>query len=293
LGGSAHNGGPRDQQGEVIRFPRSKWVPEDGIEPLNGDAEDQHSPEGGAVAELDPGQSGADQRSSWPAIEASDFWASGDAQEFVGVAPMARASTPPADRHDGISEAVVGDGPADRPVSHADQAWGGGEPGKRHSRAPLLTALVVVTLMPRGAWRCGGCLVPSHAVPNRPLPRSRRTTQLRQRITSPPNAPRRQSPVGHTLEERTRSAGGRRAVSESRPREFPPHRPLQPRWRTDPASRRIHSLRIKAPKRLFTQAARRPVAQTAAGALARALLPPAPRSSLHSRHSASTAPWDR
>ena len=121
LGGSAHNGGPRDQQGEVIRFPRAKWVPEDGVEPLNGDAEDQHSPGSGAVAERGPGQSGADQHSSWPAIEASDFWASGDAQEFVGVAPMARASTPPADRHDGIPEAVAGDGGADRATSHADQ----------------------------------------------------------------------------------------------------------------------------------------------------------------------------
>jgi len=159
LGGSAHNGGPRDQQGELIRFPRSKWVPEDGIEPLNGDAEDQHSPGSGAVAERGPGQSGADQHSSWPAIEASDFWASGDAQEFVGVAPMARASTPPADRNDGIPEAVVGDGAADRPVSHADQAWGGGELGKRPLSAPLLTALVVITLVAAGSvavWRLLG-----------------------------------------------------------------------------------------------------------------------------------------
>ena len=72
---------------------------------------------------------------------------------------MARASTPPADRNDGIPEAVVGDGAADRPVSHADQAWSGGELGKRPLSAPLLTALVVVTLMAAGSvavWRLLG-----------------------------------------------------------------------------------------------------------------------------------------
>ncbi len=36
MAGSAHNGGPREEQGRLIRFPCGQWVPEDGIEPLNG-----------------------------------------------------------------------------------------------------------------------------------------------------------------------------------------------------------------------------------------------------------------
>jgi hypothetical protein len=73
---------------------------------------------------LDPGQNGADQRSSWPAIEASDFWASRDTQEFVGVAPVAHGSPSPiGGRYRSVYLTLP---PVELPVSPGLIAWFGG-----------------------------------------------------------------------------------------------------------------------------------------------------------------------
>ena len=75
MAGSAHNGGPRDEHGKLIRFPRGQWVPEDGIEPLNGETRTADT------RSLTNGADGEDRN----AFEADDFWDSGETQEFVGV----------------------------------------------------------------------------------------------------------------------------------------------------------------------------------------------------------------
>lgn len=78
--GSEKSGGTRDERGTLIRFPRSDWIPADGIEPFS-QADDGSAGEGGSP--------------SSPTIEADDFWASGDTQEFVGVASAPGAPAPP------------------------------------------------------------------------------------------------------------------------------------------------------------------------------------------------------
>lgn len=98
MGGSEHNGGTRDERGTLIPFPRSGWIPADGIEPLNTE-----NPPRSSTSEAGSGayQDGADQRAGSATIEADDFWASGDTQEFVGVASAADGS--PAPRVSGAS----------------------------------------------------------------------------------------------------------------------------------------------------------------------------------------------
>ena len=75
MAGSGDNAGPRDEQGQLIHFPRSSWVPEDGVEPLGA----APAPPGDATtATLEaPGR-------EVEAFEADDFWDSGDTQQFVG-----------------------------------------------------------------------------------------------------------------------------------------------------------------------------------------------------------------
>ena len=90
MGGSEHNGGTRDERGTLIPFPRSGWIPADGIEPFNtGDLQPGSTSEAGSGA-----QAGAEQTGGSATIEADDFWASGDTQEFVGVASPADGSGP-------------------------------------------------------------------------------------------------------------------------------------------------------------------------------------------------------
>ncbi len=139
MAGSPHDGNSRSEQGTLIRFPRSKWVPDDGIEPLNGDVDAQHSSESSAIPELDAVQNGADERSSWPAFEASDFWASGDTQEFVGAAS--------------VGEDAEQDGPVAREAGHR----------QRLLHARLVTALWRRRCWLAGAWRRGVSLVPMPA----------------------------------------------------------------------------------------------------------------------------------
>jgi hypothetical protein len=92
LGGSEHKGGTRDERGTLIPFPRSGWIPADGIEPLNTE-----DPQPSSTTEPGIGvhQNGAEQRTGSATIEADDFWASGDTQEFVGAASAANGSEPP------------------------------------------------------------------------------------------------------------------------------------------------------------------------------------------------------
>jgi len=89
LGGSEHNGSTRDERGTLIPFPRSGWIPADGIEPLNTEA-----PQPSSTSEAGSGaqEPGAEPRARSATIEADDFWASGDTQEFVGVASAANGS---------------------------------------------------------------------------------------------------------------------------------------------------------------------------------------------------------
>lgn len=91
---SAHTGS-RDEQGKLIRFPRSRWIPDDGIEPLDGSSQAMQTLEPSAAEPEDGSVEGASRR-DWPAFEAGDFWDSGDTQEFVGA--TSAAQPPPAGR---------------------------------------------------------------------------------------------------------------------------------------------------------------------------------------------------
>ncbi len=62
---------PPHEQGKLIRLP-SRWVPPDGVQPLNGPGEEEREPSSG--------------ERGLPVFEAGDFWESGDTQQFVGVA---------------------------------------------------------------------------------------------------------------------------------------------------------------------------------------------------------------
>ena len=98
MGGSEHNGGTRDERGTLIPFPRSGWIPADGIEPLNTeDLQPNSTSDAGNGTHRD----GAERRTGSATIEADDFWASGETQEFVGVASAADGS--PAPRVSGAS----------------------------------------------------------------------------------------------------------------------------------------------------------------------------------------------
>jgi hypothetical protein len=66
--------GPGDEQRKVIRFPRSAWMAEDGVEPLTG----------GHTRPADSTTAGAKGSSEeLDAFEPDDFWASGETQQFV------------------------------------------------------------------------------------------------------------------------------------------------------------------------------------------------------------------
>src|SRR5205085_9638675 len=98
------------------RFPRSSWVPDDGIQPLNGGPSSGNDSPG----ESDRGNDGAEHPAGSPAIEAGDFWASGETQEFVGVVSAG-------------SPALDAQGSESRPVRTA-------EPRQRLLRAPVMVA---------------------------------------------------------------------------------------------------------------------------------------------------------
>jgi hypothetical protein len=105
VAGSQSTGGSGDEQGTLISFPRSKWVPDDGIEPLNPGNDHEPAGEDDPVA-ADGVDESAAQGARSPAIEATDFWASGDTQEFVGVAPSPRGSPPPASAESAVEPGV-------------------------------------------------------------------------------------------------------------------------------------------------------------------------------------------
>ena len=88
MAGSAHSGGPRDEQGKLIRFPRGgSWIPADGIEPLTGDPATSPSTNSATATHDSSPADGS-------AFEADDFWGSGDTQQFVGVASSRSGSAP-------------------------------------------------------------------------------------------------------------------------------------------------------------------------------------------------------
>jgi hypothetical protein len=62
----------QNERAKLIQFPRSPWVPPDGIEPLNG------ADAGAGTAMLEPEP---DEQS------VAAFWSGGDTQEFVGLDP--------------------------------------------------------------------------------------------------------------------------------------------------------------------------------------------------------------
>ena len=74
-----HNDEPQDESGQIIRFP-TRWVPLDGIQPLDEGLLGPDRSTGVATCEPDP----ADDRP--PVSEAGDFWDGGDTQEFVAAA---------------------------------------------------------------------------------------------------------------------------------------------------------------------------------------------------------------
>jgi hypothetical protein len=74
-----HNDEPQDESGQIIRFP-TRWVPLDGIQPLDEGLLGPDRSTGVAICEPDP----ADDRP--PESEAGDFWDGGDTQEFVAAA---------------------------------------------------------------------------------------------------------------------------------------------------------------------------------------------------------------
>ena len=97
-----HNDERQDQSGQVIRFP-TRWVPLDGIQPLDEGLLDPDRSTGVATCEPDA----ADDRP--PVSEPGDFWDGGDTQEFVsaGGGPSTKSS---ALRHDVASVAARGRG---------------------------------------------------------------------------------------------------------------------------------------------------------------------------------------
>ena len=73
-----HNDERQDESGQIIRFP-TRWVPLDGIQPLDEGLLGPDRSTGVATCEPDA----ADDRA--PVSEAGDFWAGGDMQEFVAT----------------------------------------------------------------------------------------------------------------------------------------------------------------------------------------------------------------
>jgi hypothetical protein len=84
LAGSDDNAGPRDEHGKLIKFPRSAWVSEDGVEPLTARTAEESTT---ATVERADGE--------LEAFEPDDFWASGETQQFVGAPSSSRAVASP------------------------------------------------------------------------------------------------------------------------------------------------------------------------------------------------------
>ena len=100
MGGSGNSGSSDDERGTLIRFPRPEWIPADGIQPLNTHDREENS--AGEPANGEHGE-GAERGAGTATIEADDFWASGDTQEFVGVVAAAdRSAPPPVSRASGV-----------------------------------------------------------------------------------------------------------------------------------------------------------------------------------------------
>jgi hypothetical protein len=148
VAGSQSTGGSGDEQGTLISFPRSKWVPDDGIQPLNTGNGHEAAGDGDPPATDDIDESVV-LGSRSPAIEATDFWASGDTQEFVGAAPSAYRSPPT----DGIESEGGGGGRTTR------RAWRSVSLTRLLPRAQLVASVVVVMLLAAGgaaAWQLLG-----------------------------------------------------------------------------------------------------------------------------------------
>jgi hypothetical protein len=131
LEGSEDSGGTRDERGTLIHFPRSGWIPADGIQPLNGSPRTVDPPDAQDEASERPERRAA--------FEAGDFWDSGETQEFVGVASAAGDSTQ-----------------AEPQASAAGRTQTSGELRQQLLRTPLIGAAVAVTVMAGGgvaAWR--------------------------------------------------------------------------------------------------------------------------------------------
>lgn len=102
MAGSAHSGGPRDEQGKLIRFPHGgSWIPADGIEPLTGDPSTSLRTDSATATHDSSPDDGS-------AFEADDFWGSGDTQQFVGVASSRSGSAP----NDMAADSVPGYAPS-------------------------------------------------------------------------------------------------------------------------------------------------------------------------------------
>jgi hypothetical protein len=148
VAGSQTTGGSGDEQGTLISFPRSKWVPDDGIEPLNTGNGDELAGEGDSAV-ADGVDESVVQSSRSPAIEATDFWASGDTQEFVGVAPSPHGS-PPTESAESAPE------PGGRTARRARRSV---PLVRRMPRTQLASSLVAVMLLAAGgaaAWQLLG-----------------------------------------------------------------------------------------------------------------------------------------
>jgi hypothetical protein len=131
--------GSGDEQGTLISFPRSKWVPDDGIQPLDTGNGHKATRDGDPPVGDDIDESVV-QSSRSPAIEATDFWASGDTQEFVGVAPSPPAAPP----------AAIAESAPDRGGRTAQRRRGSVAMGRLVPRAQHAASLAAIILLAAG-----------------------------------------------------------------------------------------------------------------------------------------------
>ncbi len=133
MAGSADNAGPRDEQGKLIRFPRSSWVPKDGVEPLTG--------ESGETAESTTATVEA-PRQELEAFEADDFWASGDTQQFVGTGGSSPSTGAPVS-----GDAAEPAGASEPALAAAASAGGTAALEWRSLRVPMPTSWIAAVLV--------------------------------------------------------------------------------------------------------------------------------------------------
>ena len=145
MAGSGDNAGPRDEQGKLIHFPRSSWVPEDGVEPLgttppaSGDA---------TTATLEaPGR-------DVEAFEPDDFWDSGDTQQFVGAGGSTTPIGTPVS-----SDAAEPAGAGEPALATSSYAGGTTALGWRALRVPLPTTWVGAVLAAAALAAIGALIV--------------------------------------------------------------------------------------------------------------------------------------